>query len=95
MPQKLSLIPTARTVATRPSNKNAHPGLVDLDPPQHKRATKTQETHQIDPSVQAMEEERQTKALQMVAQIEDKLQHEDDVFDARLHDLVSDSEKSE
>ena len=97
MPPKIPLMPTARTMATRPSNKNARPGLVDLSPSKRERNPKRNDTptSQNDPALQAKELEQQTHALQRVAAIEDRNRLEDDAFSRRLHNPVPEKTKSE
>lgn len=97
MPPKIPLMPTARTMATRPSNKNARPGLVDLSPSKRERNPKRNNTptSQNDPALREKQLEQQTQALQRAAEIEDRSRREDDAFNRHLHIPAPGKAKSE
>ena len=90
MPPKVPLMPTARAMATRASNKTARPGLVDLSPSKRERNLKRNDipTSQDNPALRAKQLEEQAKALQRVAQIEDQSRLADDAFNRRLHNTA-------
>ncbi|KAF8326759.1 hypothetical protein F5887DRAFT_925144 [Amanita rubescens] len=87
-PPKIPLMPASRTIATRASNKNARPGLVDLSPGKRERAAKKTEapTSQDDPALKALQDKQQAQARKRVAEIEDRNRLEDEAFDRSLHE---------
>ncbi len=92
----IPLMPTAR-MATRGSNKHAHPGLVDLSPSKRERNPKPNDipTCQDDPALREKQQEQQIQALQRVAEIEDRSRLEDDAFNCRLHNPAPGKAKGE
>ncbi|KIL55990.1 hypothetical protein M378DRAFT_182088 [Amanita muscaria Koide BX008] len=74
MPPKLAL--STPRMSTRPKNKDAHPGLVDLPSPR-RQAPESEEQHQKAAEEQAAEEKRCTKSAMKAAQLQDQLRRED------------------
>ncbi|KIL59277.1 hypothetical protein M378DRAFT_180872 [Amanita muscaria Koide BX008] len=77
---KLLLSSTAR-MATRPKNKDTHPGYIDLPSPQRKDP-QTAEARQKAAEKEAEEAQQRVDAAKKAAQLQDRLRKEDEAFAA-------------
>jgi hypothetical protein len=95
MPPKIIGVPTAR-MQTRISNKNTHPGLIDISPSKRGLATasakKPDAPTTVDHAIQAAKE---AHGLQQIAEMEDQNHLADKAFEGRLHDPAPSKTKGE